>query len=106
MEGQYMATKSTKAKFKKPTSVKIFGHRVKVLHKKVPDGIAGYYDRSKDHIVICKEIDDKLFYYETLVHEMIHAIFNHGALNQIVSPETEEIIADQIGRAMAVNFHK
>lgn len=54
------------------------------------------------------EIDKKLKKEQktaTILHELIHAVIQRSGLNNVIAPDTEEIVCDQIAKVIAENFH-
>ena len=87
-----------------PTSVMVFGEKFKVKRKLLAaDGLAGYCDREGKEIVIAKELNlpDA---FQTLLHEIGHAVFSRIGLMQAINPEVEEIVVESIATAFSENF--
>lgn len=85
----------------------IFGRKIRV--KKIKDlgknhGLAGYFDPVKKEIAIDSSLkgDD---YNSTLIHEMIHSIFDRvGIVQTRLSHDTHEMIAENVANAIVENF--
>jgi len=66
-------------------------------------GMMGFYSPNTKSI----EIDSTLRgrdYNETLMHEIIHSVFDAISLNTIVSLEVEEMVADNVAKCLVKNF--
>jgi hypothetical protein len=83
-------------------SLKISGEEVLLVYKKLPKDQAGQYEDGV--IQMCTSLKSK-DHDETLVHEIVHAVESLSSLRHTnISPDTWEIIAGEIGRAIADNF--
>jgi hypothetical protein len=85
-------------------SLKIGGERVPVKYKTMDEPDAGEYEPETGSISIqktlkCHEHD------ETLIHEMVHALQHITSLRHLgLSDEAWEMIAGEVGKAVADNF--
>lgn len=85
-----------------PKSVKIFGQRFKV--KVVPlHGYLGLCDRATNTLYVESNQSEKEI-YQTLLHEIGHAVVGRTGIAQALSPEVEEIIVENIATAIIENF--
>ena len=85
-----------------PKHVDVFGQRYKVKME-VMENLAGLCDREK-HIIYVNPIMPEVEQFQTLLHEVGHAVFSRVGLVQSISPELEEIIVESIATAFAENF--
>lgn len=69
-------------------------------------GIDGYCNGRDKVIVIDKDVTkNHKDFYETILHEMSHAVFEESSLRQTsIDPDLEEIIVDQIAKAIYLNL--
>lgn len=93
-------------KKKKDFFVQILGHKYKVQH--IANMISdhekmGEADFDAQTLSIDAGLDGK-DYWHTLIHEVGHVVFLRSALYHAVDDELEEIIVEQIGRAIVENF--
>ncbi len=66
---------------------------------------AGSCDGNAYLIEMDEDLDEPL-YTHTLLHELTHAVFNEGGLDQTsISDDIQEVIAEQIARALIANFN-
>lgn len=82
--------------------LKVFGHKIKVKHKKLKD-LNGEFDYKTNEITIDPEVkgDD---YKVTLVHELFHAVLYRCSVNHQISDDLEEIIVDLLAKSVVENF--
>jgi len=85
-------------------SITIKGQKYKIIFSDLPSGTAGECDKAKKVITIDKSMEGHRDVYSTLLHEMIHAVFNEVSLDQALSDEMEELIADNIANAVYEEF--
>lgn len=93
-------------RFPKSFSLNIFGKKipVKVIKNlKSDQSVHGLYSTFKKIILIAEDQtkDEAIM---TLIHEIVHGIFDRAGLNQAISHELEEIIAEQISVVINENF--
>ena len=85
-----------------PKSVKIFGQRFKI--KVMPlHGYLGLCDRAAK-IIYVESNQTESEIYQTLLHEIGHAVIGRTGIVQALSPELEEIIVENIATAIIDNF--
>lgn len=85
-------------------SIKISGEIVPVHYEKDTEDSAGWYETTESSITIKKGLS-RDEHDETMVHEMVHALEHLSSLRHLdIKPEVWEIIAGEIGRAVANNF--
>lgn len=88
-------------------SFNVFGVNVKVKYFDEHDDehklLMGYCQKSPIEIYINKKLtnDEKS---STLNHELIHAIMFRIGLDQIISPETQELLCESIGNFIHENY--
>jgi hypothetical protein len=88
-------------------SVKIYGWDVPII--KEPNlmdqhGFLGFYDPQNKQIRIDPRLKGAAF-TSTLLHEMVHALFDRGGLAQTRIPSSlEEIICEQLSTIILENF--
>jgi Zn-dependent peptidase ImmA (M78 family) len=84
----------------------IFGQVWLVYKKPFPtDEFAGHCLFDTHTIEINAAIPEKTMdFTETLMHEFLHALFRRLSYYQHIPPALEEIMNDQISRAIAENF--
>lgn len=57
-------------------------------------------------ITISDKINPKsVLFTETMCHEFLHALFRRLSYYQVIPHELEEVMNDQISKAIAENFH-
>lgn len=83
--------------------LKVFGQAVTYSVEKIDSPhFAGYYDFEKKEIKIASDVGGKP---RTLGHELCHAVFDRGGLNQAGIPHAvQEIICEQISIAYDENL--
>lgn len=86
-----------------PSRVNIFGKKYKVKNSNIlkDHGIEGLCDGEKSTILISTHSQEPI---QTLLHEIGHAVFERTGLCQAINPELEEIVVENIARAIADNF--
>lgn len=89
----------------KNTSINVLGRNIKVVYKEIDDRYCGLYFNDEGLIEINKKLSkDKA--KETLMHEIIHAIFFRSGLDQTgVGHDVQEIICDQVAKVLCENFN-
>ena len=91
---------------KKLMTLNLFGQRWKVFHIKLDPQYAGhcYYETNEIHISEDIPMSTTLF-QETLIHEMLHALFHRMSYKQSgLSHDLEEVMIDQLATAFTENF--
>lgn len=87
-----------------PKSVTVFGEKFKVIRKPLTaEGLAGYCDRSNNTIVVASELIT-IDAFQTLLHEIGHAVFGRIGLMQAINPELEEIVVESLATCFVENF--
>lgn len=86
-------------------SLKISGENVPLKYKNMDENDAGEYIPEKGEIILRKDLKEHE-HDETLVHEMVHAVEHLSSLRHVrsITPDTWEVIAGELGRAIADNF--
>jgi len=82
----------------------VFGSRVPVKIVKdltLNSGALGYYFKKEIAIDAGQSSDDMC---KTLIHECTHALFDRVGLNQAISREVEEIVAENFANLIFENF--
>lgn len=82
--------------------VKVYGLEITVVHEELED-THGHYEKDKLKITLDKSLEGDLF-YETLLHEIFHAVEYRISINQAVNSEVMEIINDTFAKAIVENF--
>lgn len=85
-----------------PKSVDVFGIKYKVKME-VIEGLAGQCDRVNCILTINPELSE-VEQFQTLLHEIGHAVFSRIGLIQAISPELEEVIVESLATAFSENF--
>lgn len=75
----------------KPAYFDIFGKRIYIQYKKLEEDMYGEYKSKEGIIEIDESLDGELL-YDTLVHELIHALFDRVGIGHVVQHDVEEII--------------
>jgi hypothetical protein len=84
-------------------TLNVFGSKYKVYARNLnSEGALGICDKQKKNIYLHIEYPEK--WPDTLLHELVHAIFNEAGLQQTISHEVEEIMAEQVARVLNDNF--
>lgn len=84
--------------------LKISSEKVPVKYSRLDENDAGEYDTEESCIRIKKGLS-RHEHDETIVHEMVHAIQYLSSLRHSgISEDVWEIIAGEVGRAVADNF--
>lgn len=84
----------------------IFGKKtpVKVIKNLIKDhGVHGLFSKEKNNILIAED-QSKEDATQTLIHEITHSVFSRAGVNQSISHEIEEVIAEQIATVITENF--
>lgn len=91
--------------FPKSFFLNIFGKKIKVKTVKGlrEQGIAGLFSPSSLEILISEE-QTKECAIETLIHEVVHSVINRTGINQSLSHELEEVICENVSKAICENF--
>lgn len=88
-------------------SLDVLGKRVplkKVKNLTRETGMLAYYDTEAKIIAYDSELSQERF-LPTLIHEMVHAIFDRSGLSQAKLPlELEEVIAEVFQTVLLENF--
>jgi hypothetical protein len=85
-------------------SLKIAGENVPLKYKSMSEDEAGEYDCDTARITIRKDLKDHE-HDETVVHETVHALQHLSSLRHVgISDDVWEIIAGEVGRAVADNW--
>lgn len=91
--------------FPKKFTLTILGQKVPVkVTKELPENLAGLYN-TKDKEILISEGQSKSDAVMTLVHEAFHALSHRAGLNQVISSEMDEIIAEQVSIMIHENFN-
>jgi hypothetical protein len=91
--------------FPKKFTLTILGQKVPVkTTKELPDHLAGFYN-TKDKEIQISEGQTKPDAVMTLIHEAFHALSHRAGLSQVISPEMDEIIAEQVSIMIHENFN-
>lgn len=88
----------------KPKSITVHGFKIPIEYKKLEENFRGLYHYSPCRIEINNALakDDLT---RTLIHELIHAVFDKGSINQCaISHDAQELICDQIANVICKNF--
>lgn len=80
-------------------SIKVFNFDVPVLYVEMSDEFDGEFKDRKIKIRRNSEDQD-----QTLIHEIIHAVFYYGNFSQAVQDGVEEIIAENVAQTICDNF--
>lgn len=86
--------------------LKVFGDsiNVKIQNKLNEQGILGKYDAKKKEITICKSLKSAEKDH-VILHELTHCVIDIlGLYNAQLSHDLEEILADNIAKAISDNF--
>lgn len=85
-------------------SIDVYGVTVpiKTYHDE-HDQLMGYCEKSPIKIFI-NTAHSKKDQYESLTHELIHAVFFRLGLDQVLSYEMQEVLAEGIGNFIASSF--
>lgn len=85
--------------------LKISGESVPIKYVAMAEDDAGEYLPEKGIILIRKDLKADE-HDETLVHEIVHAVEHLSSLRHVrnITPDTWEVIAGELGRAVADNF--
>lgn len=84
----------------------IFGKKIRVFKQKgLMDATnwMGYYEKAKNRIVVDADLSPEE-YNETLIHEVLEAIFCRASFNQSINDDAKEIIIDIIAKNFNENF--
>jgi len=61
--------------------------------------------KSEEKIIQINETDNIKLFVQTLLHELCHAVFSESAIHETsVHEDVEEIIVEQISKAIVANF--
>lgn len=71
-----------------------------VEYAELPANLDGNCDPKTKTINLLKSVRDR----ETLLHELIHAIFFEGGLCQGISEEMTEVVCQQVAQVITKNF--
>lgn len=90
---------------KRSKYLKVLGKRIKVVFRDMTEeNVCGHYLYAKGLIEINNTLDLETQQI-TLLHELIHAVFDRSGVHSAnVSHDIEEIIADQISKVILENF--
>lgn len=77
---------------KKLKSLKIFGVKYKVTVDTLNGNVVGLCDKATKRLFVEECVADKDEAMKILVHEIHHALLHESNLDQVVSPEVEELL--------------
>jgi len=89
----------------KARSLHVFGtrYRLKRLKRLLQRGVYGECDKHSKTIAVDASLEGDE-YWETLIHEAIHAVFSEVSLHQAIDCGVEEIVCDTISKMVVKNF--
>lgn len=87
-----------------PKFIMVFGSKIKILVKPLPNGIAAQYHIDGKTIVISPIQETDNGFLHSLLHECGHALFYRVSINQAVSYETHEFIINNYATMLLENF--
>ena len=91
--------------FPKKFNLKILGRKIPVkVTKDLDNSFAGLY-KFKEKEILIQEGQTKNDAVMTLIHEMFHALSHRAGIAQVISPEMDEIIAEQVSIMIHENFN-
>lgn len=90
---------------KSPSSLHVFGtkYRLERPKKLLKRGVYGECDKESKTIAVDAALKGDE-YWETLIHETLHAVFSEVSLDQAISAELEEVIVDTAAKTIIGNF--
>jgi Zn-dependent peptidase ImmA (M78 family) len=89
---------------KKITKLNVLGEIIKVKSVKMDEQYLGLYYHDEKLIEINQESPPDV-YATTVIHELFHAAWRRGSLNQTeISSDLEEIIVDLFSKVVTENF--
>lgn len=77
---------------KKIKPFNVFGEKYKITVDTLTPGIVGLCDKASKRIFIDSNLKDKEFEISVMVHEATHALLHESNIDQVISPEVEEMI--------------
>ncbi len=88
-----------------PKHLKVFGKKYKLKHlqRLARSGLYGLCDTEKEEIQIDSKLEDEI-YWETILHELFHAVCHETSLQQAFSPDLEEVLVDLLSKSVVHNF--
>lgn len=86
-----------------PKTVNVFGQKIKVKELKLSPEYAGLFNFQKLTIYINTEQLNEVERFHTFLHEFLHSVFWRLGLNQVISHEIEELLVENIARALIDN---
>lgn len=89
----------------RPKAIFVLGETYKIVIKKglLQDGIYGDCDKVEKIITLDSSLV-KEEYWESLIHEIGHAIMHEASIEQSVSPQLEEVIVDLFAKVLVKNL--
>lgn len=85
--------------------LKVLGKKIKVVFRDMTEeNVCGHYLYTQGLIEINNTLDP-LTQQVTLLHELVHAVFDRAGIHSAnISHDIEEIIADQVSKVVLENF--
>lgn len=84
--------------------VNVLGRQIKVIYKEIDNRYCGLYYNDEGIIEISKSLSREKA-HETLIHELVHAVFFRAGLDQTgISHDIQEIICDQVAKVLCENY--
>lgn len=81
--------------------LEVMGTSYEIIENAIlPIGLDGNCDPKQKKVNLAKSARDR----ETLIHELVHAIFFEGGLCQGISEEMTEVVCQQVSQVINKNF--
>ena len=87
-----------------PKSVNVKGKKYKIIYSHLNESTAAECDKENKIIYLRK--DREKYLIEDLAHELMHAICREVAIDQVISPSMEQILAENVAQVFNDIFLK